>query len=118
LGVAYDPYYGARPLRRYLEKHIVTELSKMLIKGDLKNNSLVDIDASGDQLTFRVSSIPSASRRGSETSPSSNKDAADMEEDVNIDEDESASSKPKNVFDSKAEKGRGVNDDKRRRVAL
>ena len=32
---AYDPLYGARPLKRYIEKEIVTELSKKLIAGTL-----------------------------------------------------------------------------------
>ncbi|KAJ3300824.1 hypothetical protein HK104_000017 [Borealophlyctis nickersoniae] len=34
---AYDPLYGARPLRRYMERVIATRLSKMLIQGKLKD---------------------------------------------------------------------------------
>jgi len=45
LKVAYNPAYGARPLRRYLEKHIVTQLSRMLISGELSDNCIVHIDA-------------------------------------------------------------------------
>lgn len=30
---AFDPAFGARPLKRYLEKHIVSELSVMLLSG-------------------------------------------------------------------------------------
>ena len=41
---AYDPLYGARPLRRFLEKKIVTELSRMMLDhGKLADNSLVTI---------------------------------------------------------------------------
>ncbi|KAL5703537.1 Chaperone protein ClpB1 [Ranunculus cassubicifolius] len=56
LAKSYDPVYGARPIRRWLEKKVVTELSKMLIRGDIDENSTVYIDASpkGDDLTYRV----------------------------------------------------------------
>lgn len=56
LAESYDPVYGARPMRRWLEKRIVTELSKMLIKEEIDENSTVYIDASlnGKDLTYRV----------------------------------------------------------------
>ena len=44
LDTAYSPDYGARPLRRFLEKAVVTSLSRMLIAGNLPNNSIVAID--------------------------------------------------------------------------
>ena len=48
--------YGARPIRRWLEKKVVTELSKMLVKEEINENSTVYIDARrGDKdLTYRV----------------------------------------------------------------
>jgi ATP-dependent Clp protease ATP-binding subunit ClpB len=48
LKVAYDPVYGARPLRRYLEKNVMTELSRMIISGELQDHSTVEIDSSKD----------------------------------------------------------------------
>lgn len=30
---AFDPAFGARPLKRYLEKHIVADLAKMILNG-------------------------------------------------------------------------------------
>ncbi|KAK4776694.1 hypothetical protein SAY86_005382 [Trapa natans] len=56
LAESYDPVYGARPIRRWLEKKVVTELSKMLIRGEIDENSTVSIDAapSGDTLAYRV----------------------------------------------------------------
>jgi len=48
----YDPIYGARPLRRYLEKNIVTQLSKFIIGGSLQNNSIVTI-SSPDEKTLK-----------------------------------------------------------------
>lgn len=48
--------YGARPIRRWLERKVVTELSKMLVKEEIDENSTVYIDAgvSGKDLTYRV----------------------------------------------------------------
>ncbi|XP_009613059.1 chaperone protein ClpB1-like [Nicotiana tomentosiformis] len=53
---SYDPVYGARPIRRWLERKVVTELSKMLVKEEIDENSTVYIDAgvSGKDLTYRV----------------------------------------------------------------
>lgn len=42
---AYDPAYGARPLRRYLEKRVVTELSRMLLDGHLQDHTTVTLQA-------------------------------------------------------------------------
>jgi len=49
LSEAYDPAYGARPIRRYLEKHIVTRLSYLKIKGKLYPGCIVNIDYSSDK---------------------------------------------------------------------
>ncbi|WMV21720.1 hypothetical protein MTR67_015105 [Solanum verrucosum] len=56
LAQSYDPVYGARPIRRWLEKKVVTELSKMLVKEEIDENSTVYIDAGrgGKDLTYRV----------------------------------------------------------------
>jgi ATP-dependent Clp protease ATP-binding subunit ClpB len=51
---SYDPVYGARPLRRYLEKHIVTEISKMILKGELPDHSTVFIEAKNGKPYLRV----------------------------------------------------------------
>lgn len=56
LAQSYDPVYGARPIRRWLEKKVVTELSKMLVKEEIDENSTVYIDAGvgGKDLSYRV----------------------------------------------------------------
>jgi len=43
LAAAYTPAYGARPLKRYLEKHVVTRLSRLLIAGELPDHSIVRV---------------------------------------------------------------------------
>jgi len=48
---AYDPELGARPLRRYLERHLVSRLSAMILQNDLPPASAVTVDwakAQGD----------------------------------------------------------------------
>merc|ERR1711963_159786 len=58
LDAAYDPAYGARPLRRYIEKNIGTHLSRMIISGQLLDGSLVQISASPDgKLSYSVSPL-------------------------------------------------------------
>lgn len=57
LDAAYDPAYGARPLRRYIEKKIGTHLSKLLIKGELSESSVVEISASEGNLTYAISPL-------------------------------------------------------------
>jgi ATP-dependent Clp protease ATP-binding subunit ClpB len=51
---AYDPNYGARPIKRYLEKNIVTQLSRMIISGALLDRSTVNIGSNETGLTFDV----------------------------------------------------------------
>lgn len=48
--------YGARPIRRWLERKVVTELSRMLVREEIDENSTVYIDAapSGNDLVYRV----------------------------------------------------------------
>ncbi|GAB2270092.1 Chaperone protein ClpB1 [Dionaea muscipula] len=54
LAESYDPVFGARPIRRWLEKRVVTELSRMLVRDEMDENSTVFIDAGMDGLTFHV----------------------------------------------------------------
>jgi ATP-dependent Clp protease ATP-binding subunit ClpB len=45
LDSSYDPHYGARPVERYLEQTVVTQLSKMLISGEIGSGCVVHIEA-------------------------------------------------------------------------
>jgi ATP-dependent Clp protease ATP-binding subunit ClpC len=49
-----DRSYGARPLKRALQKYVEDELSEALIQGDLSEESLVEIFCKKDKLAFRV----------------------------------------------------------------
>lgn len=56
---AWDPNYGARPLRRHLEKRIVTQLSRLILDGKLPDGTLVRVErgeepmSSGFTLVFQ-----------------------------------------------------------------
>ncbi|MEX2269296.1 MAG: AAA family ATPase, partial [Acidimicrobiia bacterium] len=51
--VGYDPDYGARPLKRVLQKEIADTVALGLLKGDYSDGDVVVVDASSDgQLTF------------------------------------------------------------------
>ena len=49
---AYSPIYGARPVKRYLQKHIENELAKRIISGEIKEGETVTIDNKGDKQDF------------------------------------------------------------------
>ncbi len=54
-GSGYDPVYGARPLKRFIQQHVETTLARMLVRGEMGENSQVTVDVEGDSLTLRVS---------------------------------------------------------------
>lgn len=49
----YDPQYGARPIKRVIQKEVLNNLSKELLKGSIKAESIVLIDSFEDTLVFR-----------------------------------------------------------------
>ncbi len=51
---AYDPVYGARPLRRYLQQHVETPLAKEIIAGRLLEGQEVIIDVENNQLIIKI----------------------------------------------------------------
>jgi len=50
----YDPVYGARPLKRFIQRQVETRLARALIAGEIEENSLVtfDYDSASDDLTW------------------------------------------------------------------
>ena len=50
---SYDPQYGARPLRRYVQHTVETMLSKRLLKGDILPGQTVTVDALDGQLIMK-----------------------------------------------------------------
>jgi ATP-dependent Clp protease ATP-binding subunit ClpB len=50
----YNPTYGARPVKRLLQKELVNELSKQILSGKVDKNQNVIVDYFGEGLVFRV----------------------------------------------------------------
>lgn len=55
---AYDPQYGARPLKRYLQKTLETELAKGIIGGDIKDGSTVVVSCDSGKLSLALARRP------------------------------------------------------------
>jgi len=49
----YSPEYGARPLKRVIQKLIVDPLSSKVIQGDFKENDKITIDVKGREIVFK-----------------------------------------------------------------
>ncbi len=50
----YDPVYGARPLKRYLQQNVETLAARIILKSEIHEGSVIIIDRDGDGLTGRV----------------------------------------------------------------
>ena len=49
----YQPEYGARPVKRVIQKEVLNALSKELLAGSIRKDSIILLDAFDDQLVFR-----------------------------------------------------------------
>ena len=49
----YDPMFGARPVKRTLQRYLVNELSKEILAGKIDRNSVITVDAGPDGLIFK-----------------------------------------------------------------
>jgi ATP-dependent Clp protease ATP-binding subunit ClpA len=56
----YDPSFGARPLRRALQKYVESPLSLRLLQGEFTpgDKVMVDTDAEKNELTFKLEESP------------------------------------------------------------
>ena len=50
----FNPVYGARPLKRYMQKHVETLAAKLILGGEISTGATIVIDVEGDGLTARV----------------------------------------------------------------
>jgi ATP-dependent Clp protease ATP-binding subunit ClpB len=49
----YDPVYGARPLKRYIQRELETKIGRALIAEELQTGSSIQVDLKGDALEVR-----------------------------------------------------------------
>jgi ATP-dependent Clp protease ATP-binding subunit ClpB len=64
----YDPAYGARPLKRAIQRRVVDPLARLLLTGEAKDGDTIKVDAGKDALTFKT-----AARRGKDAKTLSEK---------------------------------------------
>ena len=58
--IGYDPAYGARPLKRLIQKELETALARKLLAGEVKDHSRVVVDHDGTGLTVSASEVADA----------------------------------------------------------
>ena len=49
----YDPQFGARPVKRAIQRYVLNDLSKQIIAGNVDNSKAITVDVQGDGLVFR-----------------------------------------------------------------
>ena len=49
----YEPMYGARPLKRYLQKHVETLAARLILSGEVRTGDVILIDVTDEKLTAR-----------------------------------------------------------------
>ncbi|MBR5296941.1 MAG: ATP-dependent chaperone ClpB [Parabacteroides sp.] len=49
----YDPQFGARPVKRVIQRYVLNELSKALLSGKIDKNHVITIDSNGRELIFK-----------------------------------------------------------------
>ena len=50
--LGYDPQFGARPLKRVIQKRILNELSKEILSGKIDKDSKIKLDVFNNQFVF------------------------------------------------------------------
>ena len=53
----YDPVYGARPLKRYVQKYVETLTAKLILSGDIRSNDRIVIDVENGELTAHTEAV-------------------------------------------------------------
>ena len=51
--LGFDPQFGARPIKRVIQKYLLNELSKMILEGKVDKDSTIIVDEKNGKLVFR-----------------------------------------------------------------
>ena len=60
----YDPVYGARPLKRAIQREVETPLSRAILRGDVKDNSVVLADLVDGRIAFKPEPLAESAGSG------------------------------------------------------
>ncbi len=66
----YNPDYGARPLRRLIQRTVENPISRRLLGGELREGDTIVVDAKGDEIVVGPAASPAAPRGGRRSSSS------------------------------------------------
>ena len=50
--LGYDPLYGARPVKRVIQREVVNALSKRILAGEVDREKVIKVDANGEEIVF------------------------------------------------------------------
>lgn len=67
----YDPQYGARPLKRIIQKRLENEISKLILEGDFKEKDIILVDFKDNDFTFSKKEVVSKDNKHKTSSKSS-----------------------------------------------
>lgn len=59
---SFDPAYGARPIKRYIQKHVESKIARAIIGGEISDGCKITLDNKNGELTFAISAGQSASQ--------------------------------------------------------
>ena len=54
----FDPSFGARPLKRTIQRYLEDPLAEAILRGDIRENELVKVTLDGEKLAFTQSAPP------------------------------------------------------------
>ena len=55
--LGYDPVYGARPLKRAIQRYLETAIAKSILRGDFQEGDTIFVDVEDERLTFKRLSV-------------------------------------------------------------
>jgi ATP-dependent Clp protease ATP-binding subunit ClpB len=51
--VGYDPVFGARPLKRAIQRELETQIAKSILRGEFTNGDTIFVDVENERLSFK-----------------------------------------------------------------
>ena len=61
-GRGYDPVYGARPLKRVIQKELQDPLARLILEGRISDGETITVDVEGEMLT--INGVPNDFAKG------------------------------------------------------
>jgi ATP-dependent Clp protease ATP-binding subunit ClpB len=51
--IGYDPVYGARPLKRAIQRELETQIAKAILRGEFNDGDIIYVDVENERLAFK-----------------------------------------------------------------